>query len=202
VTVKPGSAWGELVAIPPGALDVYVDHELAAAIERVEQRPLVVRGGDLHRTAGGPSGTDTVVRVTIDVLRVTAEGTPMTAVAHVVARRSGRLGWLRGRVVAAMNAEHIGRWDVAPRAHPNDGRFDLVDVAASMSVRDRLQAFRRLATGTHVPHPRIASRRSRDETFTFDRPMRLWLDGVERGTVRSLTVSVVPDAAEIHIGGT
>ena len=51
----------------------------------------------------------------------------------------------------------------------------------SMSIRDRVQASRRLATGTHIPHPRIASRRSRHETFTFDRPMGLWLDGVERG---------------------
>ena len=201
MTVRPGSAWGEVVATPSGALDVHGDAELAAAIERGEPRPLVVRGGDLHRIAGSHAGSDTVVRAPIDILRVTADGTPMTAVAHILVRRPGRLGWLRGRVVAAMNAEHIGRWDVAPRAHPNDGRFDLVDVAAEMSLRDRLRASRRLATGTHVPHPRIASRRSREETFTFDRPMGLWVDGVARGTVRSLSVCVVPDAAEIHIGG-
>ena len=201
MTVKPGSAWGAVVETPSDALEVFGDDQLAAAIERGEPRPLVVLGGDLRRTAGSPAGTGTVVRVPIDILRVTADGAPMIAVAHVVARRPGRVGWLRGRVVAVMNAEHIGRWDVAPRSHPNDGRFDLVDVAASMSLRERWQAFRRLATGTHIPHPRIASRRSRDETFTFDRPMALWLDGVARGTVRSLTVRVVPDAAEIHVGG-
>jgi diacylglycerol kinase family enzyme len=71
-----------------------------------------------------------------------------------------------------------------------------------MSLRERWHASRRLRTGAHVPHPRIASRRSRQETFTFDRPMALWLDGVSRGTVRSLSVSVVPDATEIYLGET
>ena len=202
MTVRPGAAWGDVVAVPDGALDVRRDDELAAAVERGESRPLVVTGGDLYRTAGSPAGAGTVVRVPIDVLNVSADGVAMTAVAHVLARRRGRLGWWRGRIVAAMNSEHIGAWDVAPRSHPNDGRFDLVDVAASMSLRERWQASRRLRTGTHVPHPRIASRRSRQETFTFDRSMGLWLDGVSRGTVRSLTVSVVPDAIEIYIGAT
>jgi len=200
MTVKPGSAWGDVVTAPEGALVVRNDDELAAAIERGESRPLVVTGGDLHRTAGSPAGAGTVVRVPIDVLNASADGDAMTAVAHVVARRPGRSGWWRGRIVAVMNVEHIGAWDVAPRAHPNDGRFDLVDVAASMSLRERWYASRRLRTGTHVPHPRIASRRSRQETFTFDRPMALWLDGVSRGTVRSLSVSVVPDATEIYLG--
>jgi hypothetical protein len=202
MTVRPGSAWGDIVAVPDDALDVRGDAELADAVERGESRPLVVTGGDLYRTAGSPAGAGTVVRVPIDVLKISADGAAMMAVAHVVARRPGRLGWWRGRIVAVMNAEHIGAWDVAPRSHPNDGRFDLVDVAASMSLRERWNASRRLRTGTHVPHPRIASRRSRQETFTFDRPMGLWLDGVSRGTVRSLTVSVVPDATEIYIGAT
>lgn len=201
MTIKPGSVWGEVVDTPTGALVLHRDDEVASAIERAETRPLIVRGGDLHRTVGAPSAPGTAVRIPIDILRVTTDGATMTAVAHVLARRPGRFWWMRGRVVVAMNAEHIGRWDVAPRAHPNDGRFDLVEVAASMSVRERWQALRRLGTGTHVPHPRIASRRSREETFTFDRPTGLWLDGVVRGTVRSVTVRVVPDAAEIYVGG-
>ena len=53
--------------------------------------------------------------------------------------------------------------DVAPRAHPNDGRFDVVEVSAAMPARARLQAWRRLATGTHVPHPDITTRRGVDD---------------------------------------
>lgn len=199
MTVKPGVDWGENVPIPAGALELASDADVAAAIGRGETRALLVRGGDLFRTVGAPLALSSVVRLSIDAVRVTADGVDATAVGHVVARRPGRFGWWRGPIVCVMNVEHIGRSDVAPRAHPNDGRFDLVSVAARMSVRSRWHAWRRLATGTHVPHPDIATRRGRQESFTFDRPLGLWVDGVRRGTVRSLTVSVVPDAAVIHV---
>ena len=35
-------------------------------------------------------------------------------------------------------------------------------------------------------------------TWTFERPLRLWVDGVKRGTVRSLAVAVEPDAAVVY----
>ncbi len=199
MTVKPGVDWGQIVPVPADALELVSDVDVAEAIDRGETRALLVRGGDLFRTVGAPPSSSSAVRLSIDALRVTADGVDATAVGHVVARRSGRFGWWRGPIVCVMNAEHVGRSDVAPRAHPNDGRFDLVSVAARMSVRSRWQAWRRLATGTHVPHPDIATRRGRQESFTFDRPLELWVDGVRRGTVRSLTVSVVPDAAVIHV---
>lgn len=199
MTVKRGSEWGRVVPTPSDGLIIEGDAALAAAIERGEPRPLVLRGGDLHRTVGAPADPASVVQVPIDVLRVSADGVDMVAVAHVVVRRRGRLSWWRGRIIAVMNAEQIGPWDVAPRGHPNDGSFDVVDVSASMPARARWQASRRLPTGTHVPHPQITTRRAGEETFTFDRPMGLWLDGVARGTVRSLTISVVPDATEIFV---
>ena len=199
MTIRPGAAWGEVVAVPDGSVDLAGDAELAAAIERGEPRPMIVRGGDLFRTAGSPVPSDTVVRVALDVLRLDADGDEITAVAHAVVRRPGPLGWWHGRILAVMNVEHIGHLDVAPRAHPNDGRFDVVDVSASLPVRVRWHAYRRLPAGSHVPHPGITTRRGKQETFVFDRPMQLWVDGVARGTVRSLGVRVIPDAAVIHV---
>ena len=65
--------------------------------------------------------------------------------------------WWRGRVVAAMNAEFLGPWDVAPRAHPGDGLLDVLDVSPAMSLADRL--------GRPVPaaagEPRAPSRHRR-----------------------------------------
>ena len=55
------------------------------------------------------------------------------------------------------------------------------------------------AHGNHLPHPDIATRRTRTETLTFDQPLGLWLDGIERGTVRSLSVAVEPDGAVIYV---
>ena len=54
-----------------------------------------------------------------------------------------------------------------------------------MSVRARWQAWRRLRSGSHVPHPDITVRRIRAEAFSFDARVGVWVDGVERGTVRA-----------------
>lgn len=199
MTVRRGTEWGDLVAAPDGAAEVTSDGELAAAIGGGGP-PVVVRGGDLHRALGAPPASEQARRVPIDVLHVVADGADeILAVAHVVVRLRGQLGWWRGPIVAAMNVDHLGAWDVAPRAHPNDGWLDVVEVSPAMSVRARWQARRRLATGTHVPHPDITVRRARSVSFEFVEPLGLWVDRVPRGTVRSLAVTIEPDAAVVYV---
>ena len=198
MTVRRGEAWGRIRTVPIDAVEARSDAELAHAATGREVRPVVVRGGDVHRSLGAPRGTATML-VPIDVITVNADGATLTAVAHVIARQRGRLGWWHGRIVAVMNVDHVGAWDAAPRAHPNDGWLDVIEVDSSMSLRSRWQAWRRLRTGSHVPHPDITVRRVRNETFTFENPLRVWLDGVERATVRSLRVDVEPDRVEIYV---
>ena len=195
MTVRPGAEWGVAVDRPDDLLVVADDADLASCVIDGAARPLAVSGGDLHRSLGAPAVRATMQRVPIDRLRVTADGVVHVAVAHVVARRS----WWRGRIVAVSNVDHVGVWNIAPRAHPNDGRFDVVDVAASMSVRHRWQARARLPQGTHVPHPDITVRTGTVGSWEFDRPQRLWVDGRRRGTVRHLEVAIEPDAFELHI---
>jgi len=193
--IRKGEDWGEVVATPPDLVDVTGDAVLAAHLGAADGRPVRVRGGDLFTSVGGPTGGgSTVRRLPIDVLRVETDGGEWRAIAHVVARRS----WWRGPLLAVMNVDRLGAWDVAPRAHPDDGRADVVEVDPAMGVRERWQARRRLPSGTHVPHPRLHVRRITEEAWTFDRPLRLWVDGVERATVRSLRVVVEPDAAVVH----
>jgi diacylglycerol kinase family enzyme len=131
----------------------------------------------------------------VDALEVTFDAETTIAVAHVIVRRR----WWRGPLLAVMNADHVGNWNVAPRAHPNDGRFDVVEVAPTMSIRHRLQARARLAQGTHVPHPDIAVRAASTAVWEFRRPMRLAVDGVDRGRVRRLAVRLVPDHFSVHV---
>ena len=128
-------------------------------------------------------------------MRATAGGEARWFVAHLVARRS----WWRGELVAAMNAQHLGRWDVAPRAHPNDGRVDVVHVSAAMSVRDRWRARSRAVQAAHVPHPDIEIRSSASTTLTFDRPLRLTLDGRPWTTSASVELTVEPDALTVYV---
>jgi diacylglycerol kinase family enzyme len=113
--------------------------------------------------------------------------------AHLVARRS----WLRGRVVVAANAAFIGDWNIAPRAHPGDGRLDLLD--GDPPLGDRWKARRRLASGTHLPHPDIAVRRVTAAQIDLDRPTPIALDGSRVGTARSLSIRVEPDAVDLWI---
>ena len=127
------------------------DAELAALVAAGDTRPLRLTGGDLLATVGGATGGPPVASRSTSSAS-TPTGGSLTAVAHVVAR--GRTWW-RGPIVAVLNADRIGAWDVAPRAHPNDGQLDVVEVDASMALRDRWQARRRLTTGTHLPHPAI-----------------------------------------------
>jgi len=149
----------------------------------------------LFTAVGAPAPRPIAQRVPVDLLRVGLDDRELTAVAHVVARRS----WWRGPVIAATNVDHVGEWNVAPRAHPNDGRFDVVEVAPDMSLRQRWQARSRLAQGTHVPHPQIATSTAQERSWTFDRPMRVWIDGVDRGRTRRLSVRLEPDAFELHV---
>lgn len=133
--------------------------------------------------------------VDVDVLRVTADGRHLDAVAHVVARR----GWWRGQIVMVMNVDHLGDWNVAPRGHPNDGKVDVVEVDPAMTLRERWQARQRLPQGTHLPHPRIATRSVATASWHFERPLGLWVDGEARGRVTDLAVEIEPDAFELHI---
>lgn len=200
MTIRPGEQWGEAVAAPSDMRIARSDAEVAAAISRAGERPVLVRGGDLHSTLGAPSSTTTTaLRLPIDAMHVLADTRQLVAVAHVVARHRGRRGWWRGPIIAVMNVERLGRWDVAPRAHPNDGRLDVVEVAAEMSMRQRWHAVRRLPSGTHVPHPAISIRRVTTVEFELDGSMGVWVDGRPIGDTRSLTVSVAPDAALIYV---
>jgi diacylglycerol kinase family enzyme len=132
----------------------------------------------------------------VDAGHAVIDGRDHLFVAHLVARRS----WWRGEIVAVMNAQFIGRYDVAPRSHPNDGRLDVVHVDAAMSVRARWQARRRLPSGTYVPHPQISQRRVEEWSTTLMPPLDVWLDGVRVAhRARQVSVRCVPDAFSVVV---
>lgn len=199
VTVRAGDDWGSAAVAPAGAVTVTADADLAAHVATGDERAVLLRGGDLHRTVGAPHGAAGSRRLQVDALRVAVDGETHLAVAHVVARRPGRTGWWCGPIVAVMNAEYVGRWDVAPRSHPNDGKLDVVTVDAAMGAHQRFQAWRRVPMGAHVPHPSITVVRRADTTLEFDRPLAVYIDGVECGRARTLSLAVVPDAVTIYV---
>lgn len=207
MTIEPGMPWGRQVPRPDDLVVAHSDHDLSRLLAQQLRQPIAVAGGDLARTLGtrGNDRRSTMNEFPIDLIEVrlgAQSARPselLVACAHVIARSPWRRGhWWRGPILAVMNAEFIGDWDVAPRGHPNDGRAEVFEVAASMSVRDRLGARRRLATGTHVPHPRIASRSVRTAAWDFPRPLDVIVDGQPVGRTSSLAITVRPDAAIVY----
>lgn len=198
MTIERNRPWGSAGPLPTDGRLVRTDAEARAIVEASRRAaapvpPLGLLGGDLCRTLGGRGDearmrSDQAMQLPVDLGSVLIDGRLHWFVAHLVARTPR---W-RGRVVALMNAQWLGRWDVAPRSHPNDGRLDLLD--ARLSWDDKLKARRRLPTGTHVPHPDIHQRRVEAVQIELDRPTSIWLDGVRVATASTLSVRVEPDA--------
>jgi hypothetical protein len=188
--------------LPPDGVVVRTDAEARTVVEgaRRDGREIPVLGllgGDLCRTLGG-TGDERRLReggvlAEVDLGAALVDGRLHWFVAHLVARR----GWLRGPIVALMNAQFLGEWDVAPRAHPGDGKLDRLSV--SMGAADRLQARTRLRSGTHVPHPGIAVAQVTATQLEFERPTRVRLDGEVVAEARTISIRVEPAALRVVV---
>jgi YegS C-terminal NAD kinase beta sandwich-like domain len=201
--IHRGAPWGEPGALPPDGMVVRTDAEARAVVTTARRAGTAVPvlgllGGDLHRTLGGAADerrlrSAEAMTFPCDLGAVLVDGRLFWFVASLVARR----GWWRGRAFLAMNAAWLGRWNVAPRAHPGDGLLDTYD--ASVPAGQRLAARSRLPTGTHVPHPAIRERRSGAVQVRFERPLPLRLDGEVVGRARQLSVRAEPDALTVVV---
>jgi len=196
--IAKGQPWGEPGALPEGGVLVGSDAEAAAALSaaRRDRRPfpaLGLLGGDLCRTLGGGGGKELQgVRFTVDMGEALLDGRLHLFVAHMVAR--SRL-WTRAFV--AMNAQTVGRWNLGPCAHPNDGLLDTYDV--HLAVGQLLPVRARLHHGAHLPHPNIKERRTAAIQVELEHPLPIRLDGVRSGTAKVISVRVQPDALIVVI---
>ena len=199
--IRKGEPWGEPAVCPPDVRVVSTDRELRHWVLQHRAGDSIpdvgVDGGDLARTCGGTSAArPCTAKVTVDAMRVTLDDRePTWGVAHVVARRD----WLRGEVVFVMNAQYYGRYDVAPRSHPNDGKFDLLRVDPAMRWRERVQARQRARRGAHLPHRDLSLRSLSEIDLQFERPMIVWIDGVRQGAASRMSVVAEPDAFAIYV---
>lgn len=191
--IEKGAEWGSPGSLAPDAPLASSDAELARHLRdgALQVRPT---GGDLARTLGITEASlrrDAAMLLPVDALDVTLDGEPHRCLAHVV------IGSARRPRIVAANAAFLGTWNVAPRAHPGDGKVDVVSF--DLGVVDWLKARRRLPTGTHVPHPDIHVRAMTSWAREFDRFVAVQLDGIGGFRARQIEVHVAPDAIVVGV---
>ena len=103
-----------------------------------------------------------------------------------------------GQTIAILNSSFVGKRDWAPKAHPNDGKFDVVELDSSMSIRQRLTAFRLMKSGSHLPHPKIRYTQVPEFVFSGERSASMSIEGVRIGAIRHCVFKVLPDAVNLY----
>ena len=203
MTIRKGEDWGAAGPLAADGVVVRSDAEARDVVTAARRAgtpvpPLGLLGGDLCRTLGGTGDegrlrSGEAMTFPCDLGAVLLDGRLHWFVASLVARGP----WWRGRAWLAMNAAWLGGWNVAPRAHPDDGLLDTFD--ARVPAGQRLAVRRRLPLGAHLPHPAIAERRAKAAQTRLDPPLPVWLDGTPVGEARDVSVRIEPDALTIVV---
>ena len=204
MTIRKGQDWGERGALPAGAPVADDDRGAALAVQAArassQDTPEVgLLGGDLHRTLGEPHHDELDLRrgdamrfpMDLGTVRID-DGEPIAFVAHLIATGSSGDRLWSTRTITVMNGSFAGAANLGPRAHPNDGRLDLVD---GMLPRGQRRAGRRRAlSGTHLPHPDLSERRITHHVVEAATPLHVRVDGQPVGTGSRLEIECHPDA--------
>lgn len=196
MTIAKGEPWGHPGVLPAGAPVASGDADAAHYLE-TDTGTIGLEAGDLARTLGIRAPYDPASPkhlVPIDAIEVELDdGSTHRGIAHAV---FGSLRWRRG-AVAIMNAAFIGSRNIAPRAHPGDGKLDVVRL--DLDLGDRTKAWKRMVTGTHVPHPDITIRQRRDGYIELDRTCRVHVDGRPVGTTATVRYRAIPGAIVVAV---
>lgn len=216
MTIEKGQTWGEPASPSLSPVHTADDAELArlAYEEHRKGRHAVfsVGRGDLLNTLGVSEHRPIDERhaYPIDLALATidpedrSDGLLVPFVAHlVVGDRMLPGGQLVGRLLghgpaitaAVMNSAWFDDLRLGPRAHPNDGRLDVVE--GRVGFRERREANRRAKSGSHLPHPALRTSRTATWQSKFDRSRPLLVDGVDCGLVGSIRVELLPDALTV-----
>lgn len=195
---RAGQDWGQAATVPPTAVCVRGDRELAGV-----HGVAVLQGGNIHEALGRPElkvpGQACTI-VPVDAMDIEVEA-PDGSVTVTRAASDVTVGswWSRRGFFVVTNAGHVAGRNLTPRAHPGDGRLDFLRVDPAMDVRARMIAARRARTGTHLPHPGLHV--GTLTTVSLDREGRavLRVDGHRVRSWRRVTVTVVPGCLSVVV---
>jgi len=224
MTIRPGDEWGNPTTATPERHVAGDDHALALALTDLDPGALLAfapdGSSDLARAIGlepgaalDPRGID----LPIDAMRLDRAAAGASAVNAIefgippgslrsLSRTHEISVTVDGRrfhagpatTVVIANGQFIDGLDVSPRGHPGDGRLEVQVYALRPGERGGMR--RRLATGSHLPHPRIrtgSGRRIRVRVTGGVWPLRV--DGRTAGRAGTIEVEVRSPAAHLLV---
>jgi hypothetical protein len=204
MTIRKGEGWGKRIPLPSSVRQVENDADLS----KCSRSDFVsLTNGDIHRALGSPRPVQSEAECTllpIDALQiriVSSDGDEQWVTAASCIEIGAFLSLNgRKRYVCVTNGGIVNGRNVAPRAHPNDGRFDILTIDASMSFRTRLAARKKAVTGTHMPHPQISARQ--DDSFCakkLHKGERLSIDGKTVTNWSEVVITILPDYWQVVV---
>ena len=204
MTIRKGEEWGQELRVD-AVLTVFRDSDLSDTVHLAQRTAshIQVQGGDTWMALGQPASVSVpghAWQLPCDALEVTVNEQKMMTYSTVVMRRPWWAGGaLSGAVWCTSLSGIIRGRNITPRAHANDGAFDVLHVNENMKVRQRLQAWSRSRSGDHLPHRDIEVTRVREVTISSPRRMVLVVDGKRRGTSHDLHIRILPNEWSVVI---
>jgi len=221
--VRRGAAWGTPTTATADHVITASDDELAVIAEHHRGklfRYVPVGESDVARNLGLAVESDSAhepagVELALDLLRAEFDAlVSLTAVnAIVIGAMPSRTTWLTrmcrcavtidSRVVCnelvtgvvIASGQFVAGADVNPRSHPGDGMIEVYAYALDRSERRGMRT--RLASGTHLPHPRITRVPGKTIAVRASHPLPIYADGVGRGRACEVTAAVDPAALRL-----
>jgi hypothetical protein len=213
--IRPGAQWG-VPASGAAAIDGRGGDEDLAALVAANTGALVRFAPDdrcdLARAIGLTMQSPATWELPIDAID-TRDGVAVNMV--VLGARPDRVRWwTRSRTftvhvddrlvfegpatsVVVANGQFLAGLDLVPRGHPGDGRLEVQVYAVRPGERSSMR--RRLATGTHVPHPGIASASGRRIRVRTAGSAPGEVDGIERAPSDRWNIEVLPGAVRVLV---
>lgn len=204
MTIEKGQPWGTPIVVPLETRDVADDFQLSLG----QPSDLhIVTSGDVCASLGHPRPVQvgehrTVVQIdALDcMIHTDSREHRILAVSNVTIGRWVSPPWRHQRFVCVTNPGIYLGANIAPRAHPNDGYLDIVQIDPLMSWKQRFASRRRATTGTHVPHPHISIKRdTRVEFFRQDEREILKIDNQNIDHWERIVVKVLPDYWQVIV---
>jgi len=208
MTIRKGQEWGHFENRPDDLQVVADDFAAGDLITSQALNPestlnLSIQKSGLSRALGIKNASprnDQMLCTKFDVIEAT-----YTPVDSVNVTRRCFIGYafiyqnlIFGQTIAILNSAFVGDRDWAPKAHPNDGKFDVVDLDGSISIRQRLTALKLMKSGSHLPHPKIRYTQVPEFVFSGERSVSMSIEGVRIGAIRHCVFKILPDAVNLY----